>query len=75
MPVALIGGPFLPTYCSIKRLGLVAGVDFDQRVVRLGKATSVRFAGHANFPRQIPVPEGAPLLDTQVDRLGLKTAW
>lgn len=52
-----------------------SGVDFDQRVVRLGQATSVRFAGHASFPRQIPVPEGAPLLNTQVDRLGLKTAW
>lgn len=52
-----------------------SGVDFDQRVVRLGKQTSVRFAGHASFPRQIPVPEGTPLLNTQVDRLGLKTAW
>mmetsp|Transcript_18751 Transcript_18751/g.56712 ORF Transcript_18751/g.56712 Transcript_18751/m.56712 type:complete len:379 (+) Transcript_18751:75-1211(+) len=51
------------------------GIDFDQRVVNLGQSTSIRFAGHAGFPRQIPVPEGRPLLETQVDRLGLKTSW
>ena len=31
--------------------------------------TSVRFAGHANFPRQLPAPEGKPLLDWDVERL------
>lgn len=31
--------------------------------------TSVRFAGHAYFPRQLPAPEGKPLLDTDVERL------
>jgi hypothetical protein len=52
-----------------------SGIDFDQRIVTLGQGTSVRFAGHAAFPRQLPVPEGKQLLNWDVDRLGLKTSW
>lgn len=52
-----------------------SGVEFDQRVVTLGRDTSVRFGGRVLFPRQIPVPEGRPLLECDVERLGLKTSW
>lgn len=51
-----------------------SGIDFDQRVLRLGSA-QIRAKGSARFPRQLPVPEGKPLLDWEVDRLGLKTSW
>ena len=45
------------------------------QVVTLARDTSVRFAGRAQFPKQVPVPEGRPLLDWEVSRLGLKTSW
>lgn len=35
----------------------------------LWQDTSVRFAGHAYFPRQLPAPEGKSLIDTDVERL------
>ena len=56
------------------RLG-TTGVEIDQRLISLGPSTAVRFAGVAKFPRQLPVKEGEPLIDWQVDRLGLKTRW
>jgi hypothetical protein len=56
------------------RLG-TTGVEIDQRLIKLGPNTAVRFAGVAKFPRQLPVKEGEKLIDWQVDRLGLKTRW
>lgn len=51
------------------RLG-TTGVEFDPRLISLGSNAGVRFAGVAQFPRQIPVQEGEKLIDWQVDRLG-----
>ena len=51
------------------RLG-TTGVEVDPRLISLGSNAGVRFAGAAQFPRQIPVQEGEKLLDWRVDRLG-----
>lgn len=51
------------------------GIDFDERVLPLGKGTSLRAAASVLFPRQIPVPEDQPLLDCRIHRLGLKSVW
>jgi hypothetical protein len=83
-PLEALDDPFRPPARFMFRLDNMTGtgvhlnlqgVNFDQRVISLGKDTSVRFAGHANFPRQLPAPEGKPLLDWDVERLGLKTSW
>ncbi|KAK9820629.1 hypothetical protein WJX72_012533 [[Myrmecia] bisecta] len=54
-----------------------SGIEFDERLVTraAGRETALRCAASVNFPRKVPVEEGQPLLDWQIERLGLKTRW
>lgn len=52
-----------------------SGVEFDERVVALGRNAEARFGATVGFPRQIPVMEGEQLLNWDIHRLGLKTRW
>eukprot|EP00271_Cylindrocystis_brebissonii_P007711 TRINITY_DN21343_c0_g1_i1.p1 TRINITY_DN21343_c0_g1~~TRINITY_DN21343_c0_g1_i1.p1 ORF type:complete len:350 (-),score=40.78 TRINITY_DN21343_c0_g1_i1:1147-2196(-) len=48
------------------------GLEFDERVWRIGQHTGLRVAAMLGFPRQIPFDESDPL-KIHVTRLGLKT--
>ena len=52
-----------------------SGVEFDERVVALGRNAEARFGATVGFPRQIPVMEGEQLFNWDIHRLGLKTRW
>lgn len=53
-----------------------SGIEFDERVLALGKRAQIRGSALLRFPRQLPVdPDDPDAFKLQVHRLSFKTQW
>ncbi|GAB4817774.1 hypothetical protein N2152v2_004820 [Parachlorella kessleri] len=52
-----------------------SGVEFNGSMVFSDGRLTIRGAGHVDFPHQLPVEEGEPLVRYELRRLGLKANW
>mmetsp|Transcript_55149 Transcript_55149/g.175421 ORF Transcript_55149/g.175421 Transcript_55149/m.175421 type:complete len:291 (-) Transcript_55149:202-1074(-) len=50
-----------------------SGLEFDERVLKIGDQSALRLGASVDIPHSLPVEEGDSLLNFDVHRLGLKT--
>ena len=51
------------------------GLELEENTLYLGYGSHLRAAASVGFPRELPLPEGAPIFHPRVHRLGIKAKW